>query len=132
MRIVIRFQPGQSARYNQCMPDDSPTQHTPEEPRCPSESTHGEDQTAIAPKMGIVFHDDDSTPSDFVLFLLETYLGYDEPDARTLCESVAANGQFQVAALPRASAEPLVQRIHRAVQAAGYPFKVTLSGSEPS
>lgn len=127
MRIVIHFQPGRSARYNQGMPDDSPTQRAPEETRRPSESTHGEDLTAMAPKFGIVFHDDDATPADFVLFLLETYLGYDEPDARKLCESVAANGQFQVAALPRASAEALMQRIQRAVQAAGYPFKVTLA-----
>lgn len=112
------------------MPDDSPTQRAPEDTRRPSESTHGEDVTAIAPKIGIVFHDDDATPVDFVLHLLETYLGYDEPDARKLCESVASNGHYEVATMTRASAEPLVARMQRAVQAAGYPFQITLAGNE--
>jgi ATP-dependent Clp protease adapter protein ClpS len=118
------FSTRRAARYNRAMPDDTPTQR-PEDSWYP-ESTFGEDLTAMAPKMGIVFHDDDKTPVDFVMFLLETYLGYDEQGARNLVGSIATGGQYQVSTLTRAAAEALYQRLQRAVDHAGYPFKITL------
>jgi ATP-dependent Clp protease adapter protein ClpS len=107
------------------MPGDTPT-HRPEE-GWSAESTFGEELTAQAPKYGIVFHDDDKTPVDFVMHLLETYLGVEEQDARNLVASIAVNGSYEVTRLTRGAAQPLFERIQRAVDHSDYDFKVTLS-----
>jgi ATP-dependent Clp protease adapter protein ClpS len=92
-----------------------------------SDSLFGEELTVMAPKVHVIFHDDEVTPVDFVLFLLQTHLGYDEARAREVVQNIASSGSFRVATLPRPSADALMQRLSRVIGEAGYPFKVTLS-----
>ncbi len=107
------------------MPGDSPTK-PPDEGWSP-ESTFGEELTAQAPKYGIVFHDDDTTPVDFVMHLLENYLGFSEQDARNMVASIAINGEYEVARFTRGAAQPLFERILRAIDHSDYNFRVTLN-----
>lgn len=106
------------------MPDDTPTGKAPEDQRPKGDSTWGEDSTVIAPKARVVFHDDDQTPVDFVLHLLETYLGFDELQARKATELIRLTGRAVVAELVYPIAEQTVRRMELAVRAAGWPFRI--------
>lgn len=112
--------------YNSGMPDDTPTGKSPEDPRPQGDSNWGDDSTMIAEKVGIVFYDDDQTPVDFVLYLLEQFLGYDEEKARMATELIRATGRASVAELLPAVAESTLRRMERAAAAAGYPFRMDI------
>ncbi len=110
--------------YNSAMPDDTPTGRAPEEPRPSAQSYWGDEATVLAPKALVVFFDDDQTPVDFVLHLLEHYLGYDEPKARETVDQIRSSGRAMVAELFPLVAEQTVRRMELAVRAAGYPFRM--------
>lgn len=110
--------------YNSAMPDDTPTGKAPEETRPKPDSTWGDESTVIAPKAKIVFYDDDQTPVDFVLHLLEHFLGFDEPRARQATELIRLTGRASVAELLPPIAEQTVRRMELAVRAAGWPFRM--------
>ncbi|MBE7491385.1 MAG: ATP-dependent Clp protease adaptor ClpS [Planctomycetes bacterium] len=107
------------------MPDDTPTGKAPEEPHA-SSSTWGDESTVIAPKAKVVFFDDDRTPVDFVLHLLEHYLGFDEAGARATTERIRASGSAVVAELLPPIAENTVRKMEAAVRAGGYPFRMEI------
>lgn len=82
--------------------------------------------TALSAKVKVVFHDDDQTPADFVYYLLETFLGYDEAASRELVQRLATEKQVVAAELVATAAELAMQRITRASQESGYPFKASI------
>lgn len=106
------------------MPDDTPTGRSPEERRPKADSTWGDESTVIAPKAKVVFFDDDQTPVDFVLHLLEHYLGFDEFKARQATELIRTMGRAAVAEMLPPIAEQTVRRMELAVREAGYPFRI--------
>jgi ATP-dependent Clp protease adaptor protein ClpS len=93
-----------------------------------TETEGGEGSTMIAPKVKVIFVDDDKTPVDFVLFALETFLGYDEPDAQKIVQNIASQGEAVVAELPAVPAELAKKRIEEAAADAGWPFQVRIEG----
>lgn len=117
------------ARYNQAMPED-----TPSDPQFEPDDTgleHGrEDSTMIAAKVKVWFFDDDKTPVDFVLFALEHFLGYDELASKSLVDSIRQQGKAVVAELPAIPAELAKRRILEAAAESGYPFKVEIEGQQ--
>lgn len=117
------------ARYNSEMGEDTPTE--PQfEPDDDTGHEHREDSTMIAAKVKVWFLDDDTTPVDFVMFALENYFGYDEPTARSLCESIRINGKAVIAELPAIPAELAKRRVLEAAADSGYPFKVEIEGQQ--
>jgi len=113
------------------MPDDTPTER-PDEGGRSAASTWGDDPTVVAPQVALVMYDDDVTPIDFALFLLQRYLGYEEPEARAHVQNVAEKGSHAVLKLPKPQAEILHERVSRAIRESGYPLKVTLAGADQS
>ncbi|MDC1142454.1 ATP-dependent Clp protease adaptor ClpS [Planctomycetota bacterium] len=110
------------------MPDDTPTAK-PEDTATPADSVFDEiadDSTVMAPKLPIVFYDDDATPVDFVMAALENILGYDEPQARVMVEQLGREGKLVVARLQRTPAEQAIKRIKIMAENGKYPFKVEL------
>jgi ATP-dependent Clp protease adapter protein ClpS len=110
------------------MPDDTPTQQ-PDETGKPADSVFDEtadDSTVIAPKVDIVFYDDDTTPIDFVMAALENVLGYDEPQAMELVEKLGKDGKIVASSLQRIPAEQALKRIKTQAEISEYPFKVEL------
>lgn len=86
----------------------------------------GVDDTVITAGAAIVFFDDDETPVDFVLHLLETRLGYNEDRARRAVEAIRRHGHCIVAEQPPLIARQTMQRLTLTVKAAGYPMKIEL------
>lgn len=117
------------ARYTQVMPQD-----TPSDPQFEPDETHGDtgrdDSTMIAAKVKVWFHDDDKTPVDFVLFVLEQYFGFDEAKARGTVERIRKQGKAMVAELPAIPAEIAKRKVDQAAEEAGYPFKVEIEGGQ--
>lgn len=107
--------------YNEVMPENTPPGNP--QPRPKVDLTAAED-TVIAPKARVVFFDDDQTPVDFVMHLLETYLGFEEPKARKAVETIRVAGRCIVGELLPAVARSTVQRMQAAAQAKGYPFRM--------
>ncbi len=110
--------------YKQAMPDNEPNQEDPPEQQHES----GQGSTMIAPKVKVIFVDDDKTPVDFVLYALTQYLGYNEPDAMKIVENIVDQGEAVVAELPAVPAELAKKRILEAAAEAGYPFQVRIEG----
>lgn len=109
------------------MPENEPQQ--PDSDNNPEDQTdRGEGSTMIAPKVKVIFVDDDKTPVDFVLYALETFLGYDEPDARKVVQNIASQGEAVVAELPAIPAELAKKRIVEAATDAGWPLEVRIVG----
>lgn len=84
----------------------------------------GEQSTMIAPKAKVVFVDDDDTPVDFVLYALERFLGYDEPQAQQMVKFIAKEGEAVVAELSPVPAQLAKRSIDKASAAAGWQFEV--------
>ncbi|MCF6227631.1 MAG: ATP-dependent Clp protease adaptor ClpS [Planctomycetes bacterium] len=111
------------------MPDDTPTTK-PDDTSRASDSCFDkitDDITAIAPKVGIVFYDDDETPIDFVMAALKNVLGYDEPEARDIVHKLDSDGKVTVVRMQRTPAEESLKRILAMAESSGYPFKAELT-----
>ncbi len=104
-------------------PDDNDETSAPE---TGTDFNGAEDPTVISAKVRIVFHDDDQTPPDFVYYLLETFLGYDEDASRELVKRLGTEKRVLVAELNATAAELAMQRITRTAKQSGYPFKATI------
>lgn len=111
------------------MPDDTPTTK-PDDTGRSGDSLFDEtsdDVTAIAPKVGIVFYDDDETPIDFVMAALKNVLGYDEPEAREIVQKLGSEGKVTAVRMQRTPAEESLKRILTMAESSGYPFKAGLT-----
>lgn len=82
------------------------------------------EETVVRPKAKIIFHDDNQTPVDFVMHLLEHYLGFEEPKARKAIEAIRVAGKCIVGEMVPAAARSLVQRMEATAQGKGYPFRI--------
>jgi ATP-dependent Clp protease adapter protein ClpS len=100
----------------------------PDEP-AEFEETGKEDSTMIAAKAKVWFYDDDKTPVDFVMFVLEHYFGHDEAKARAVVDRIRKDGKALVAELPAIPAELAKRRVDADATDAGYPFKVAIEGT---
>lgn len=110
---------------NQHPPDDE-SDDTQEASDFANDFNQHEALTALSAKVRIVFHDDDQTPADFVYYLLETFLGYDEAASRELVQRLGTEKRVVAAELVATAAELAMQRITRTAKQSGYPFKATI------
>lgn len=108
------------------MPDDTPMEPVDDD----APETGRDDSTMIAAKVKVWFYDDDKTPVDFVLFVLEQYFGFDETKARATVDRIRKDGKAIVAELPAIPAEIARKRVEEAAADAGYPFKVEIEGKQ--
>lgn len=92
------------------------------------DTDHREDSTMIAAKAKVWFHDDDKTPVDFVMYVLEQFFGLDEPKAKATVDRIRKQGKAVVVEMPAIPAELARRRVAEAAADAGYPLKVEVEG----
>ena len=85
-----------------------------------------ESETDLEPLYGVIIHNDDVTPMDFVVHVLKTifYLANDRAADIMLTAHIKGNAYVQT--LPKSEAEKRVNRAHFEAHNAGYPLKFTM------
>jgi ATP-dependent Clp protease adaptor protein ClpS len=89
----------------------------------------GEDQqqeTAYEPLYRIIIHNDDVTPMDFVVHVLNTIFMLLPPDAVKVMYLAHYRGEAVVQILPRSEAEKRINTAHFAAGLEGYPLHFSL------
>ena len=92
--------------------------------------TSRDDSTMIAAKAKVWLFDDETTPVDFVLYVLQQYFGFDEPKARDAVDRIRRDGKAMVAELPAIPAELAKRRVQQAAADSGYPFRIEVEGEQ--
>lgn len=78
------------------------------------------------PRYQIIFLNDDFTPMEFVVHILETIFKMDREEAAQAMLNTHRRGTYPVAVLEKTTAEATVNIIHEQARAAGHPFKCVL------
>ena len=89
----------------------------------------GEDQqqeTAYEPLYRVIIHNDDVTPMDFVVHVLNTIFMLLPPDAVKVMYLAHQRGQAVVQILPRSEAERRINKAHFAAGLEGYPLHFSM------
>lgn len=79
----------------------------------------------------IVFLNDDYTPMEFVIHILEDIFKMDRDQATQAMLTTHRRGTFPVAVMAKLEAEATVNTIHERARAAGHPFKCVLREEGP-
>jgi ATP-dependent Clp protease adapter protein ClpS len=111
-------------RYNSDMPQD-----TDFEPDDTGEAAR-DDSTMIAAKAKVWFYDDDKTPEDFVLYVLEHFFGLDDPGARRVAAAMRQHGKAIAVEMPAIPAEIARRRVAAEAADSGYPLRVEVEGKQ--
>lgn len=92
-----------------------------------SSSTAVMDRVSITKpsKYVVIFHNDDKTPMDFVIYVLKSIFRKSDQDAYQLTMAVHHTGSAVVAIYSREIAEQKVEETTIAASRYGYPLKVT-------
>lgn len=78
------------------------------------------------PLYRVIIHNDDVTPFDFVIDILQKIFELKQPDAE-LCTVIAhTTGQAYVTTLPKSEAQKRVGKAHFAASLEGYPLHFTI------
>lgn len=83
-------------------------------------------ETALEPLYRVIIHNDDVTPMDFVVHILERIFFLPRPVAMGVMFTAHYEGQAYVQTLPRAEAQARVHRAHFAAGLEGYPLRFSL------
>lgn len=89
----------------------------------------GEDQqqeTAYEPLYRVIIHNDDVTPMDFVVHILNTIFMLLPPDAVKVMYTAHYRGEAVVQILPRSEAEKRINKAHFAAGLEGYPLHFSI------
>jgi ATP-dependent Clp protease adaptor protein ClpS len=89
----------------------------------------GEDQqqeTAYEPLYRVIIHNDDVTPMDFVVHVLNNIFMLLPPDAVKVMYTAHYRGQAVVQILPRSEAERRINKAHFAAGLEGYPLHFSM------
>ena len=79
-----------------------------------------------SPRFSIVFLNDDFTPMEFVIHVLEDIFKMNREQSTEVMLNTHRRGTYPVAVMERAQAEATVNTIHERSRAAGHPFKCVL------
>ena len=90
------------------------------------------DPPSEASRYQIVLLNDDFTPMEFVVHILEEMFGMDREHALQIMLSTHRQGTFPVAVMGKTEAEAAVNAIHEQARAAGHPFKCVLQAAAPA
>lgn len=81
---------------------------------------------AIEPRSKIFIHNDDVTPYDFVVIVLQRFFDLTPLEAEHVTYIAHVSGVAYVATLPKTEAETRVGRAHFAASLEGYPLTFTI------
>ena len=83
-------------------------------------------ETDLEPMYRIIIHNDDVTPMDFVVHVLERIFFIVGPQAVEIMYTAHRSGAAYVQSLPRNEAQSRVGKAHFAAGLEGYPLRFTL------
>jgi ATP-dependent Clp protease adapter protein ClpS len=70
----------------------------------------------------VIYHDDDKTTFDFVIYTLIQHFGYTNEDAVNMANTIHENGKYAVAVLPHELAEQKVHDVTIESRNSGFPL----------
>lgn len=81
---------------------------------------------ALEPPVRVYVHNDDTTPFEFVIIVLQRIFGLSAQDAEQVTYAAHTSGIAYVTTLPKREAEYKVDQAHFAAGLEGYPLTFTL------
>ena len=85
-----------------------------------------EEETALEPLYHVIIHNDDVTPMDFVVHVLERIFFVTGLDAIRIMLTAHYTGAAYVQTLPKAEAQSRIGKAHFAAGLEGYPLRFTM------
>jgi ATP-dependent Clp protease adaptor protein ClpS len=89
-----------------------------------------EQETRLEPRYRILIHNDDVTPYDYVIRILERVFMLSEELAEHVASTAHTEGLAVVLVRPRNEAEKLISVAHTAARIDGFPLAFTLEPEE--
>lgn len=83
-------------------------------------------ETELEPLYRVIIHNDEVTPMDFVIAILERIFFINAPDALNIMFTAHYTGAAYVQTLPKTEAESRIGRAHFAAGLEGYPLRFTI------
>ncbi len=83
-------------------------------------------ETELEPMYWVIIHNDDVTPMDFVIHILESIFQIDGPSALHIMFTAHYNGSAYVQLLPKKEAQNRIGRAHFAARIKGYPLHFSI------
>ncbi len=83
-------------------------------------------ETALEPQYRVIIHNDDVTPMDFVVHVLERIFFISGPEAVEIMYTAHLKGLAYVQTLPKTEAQSRIAKAHFAAGLEGYPLLFTL------
>ncbi|MGC1378643.1 MAG: ATP-dependent Clp protease adaptor ClpS [Anaerolineales bacterium] len=83
-------------------------------------------ETALEPLYRVIIHNDDVTPMDFVVSVLERIFFISGPDAVKIMLTAHFRGAAYVQTLPKTEAQNRVNKAHFAAGLEGYPLHFSI------
>ena len=83
-------------------------------------------ETDLEPMYRVIIHNDDVTPMDFVVHVLERIFFVSGPAAVEIMYTAHFNGAAYVQSLPKSEAVNRIGRAHFAAGLEGYPLRFTM------
>jgi len=82
--------------------------------------------TALEPLYRVIIHNDDVTPMDFVVYILENIFFVSGQDAIEIMFTAHFSGMAYVQSLPKSEAQSRVNKAHFAAGLEGYPLHFSI------
>ena len=83
-------------------------------------------ETALEPLYRVIIHNDDATPMDFVISILERIFFVATPNAARIMYTAHFNGMAYVQTLPKTEAQNRIGKAHFAAGLEGYPLRFSI------
>lgn len=83
-------------------------------------------ETALEPLYRVIIHNDDVTPMDFVVSILEHIFFVSEPDALEIMYTAHFSGMAYVQTLPKNEAQTRINKAHFAAGLESYPLHFSM------
>ncbi|MFQ5421030.1 MAG: ATP-dependent Clp protease adaptor ClpS [Anaerolineae bacterium] len=83
-------------------------------------------ESMLEPLYRVIIHNDDVTPYDFVIIVLQRFFQLDPLEAEHVTFIAHSGGQAHVATLPLPEAQKRVGQAHFAASLEGYPLMFTI------
>jgi ATP-dependent Clp protease adaptor protein ClpS len=91
-----------------------------------SEAVGKQPKVVEEPPYRVIIHNDDSTPMNFVIYVLQYIFMLAGPRAAQVMFTAHIHGSAYVDSLPKIEAQRRIHRAHVAARLAGYPLLFTL------
>jgi ATP-dependent Clp protease adaptor protein ClpS len=89
-----------------------------------------DEETTEGPLYRVIIHNDDVTPMDFVLLILESIFQLSAPRAVQVMYTAHIHGQAYVQTLPRSEAQKRIGLAHMSARLNRYPLLFTLEAEK--